>query len=181
MVDERIKRAADADRQERAMEQRQAIGGDRDIPLDDDDEIRFQMYRDTFSRVALPNLPEMDGFHVCWLTTTNNRDSVASRMAIGYELLTEALCPGFGHLRAKDGEMAGCISVNEMVAARIPLRLYERFMMESHHNAPLEEETKLEDQIRQLQHNASAQKGRIVPEQDSLHIRQMARRPSFTS
>jgi len=181
-MDERLKGAKDAqDRQDRNLERRQAIGGDRDQPLDADDELRMQMFRDTLFRTSLPNLPPIPGYHVCWLTTTNSRDNLAQRRAIGYEPITEEDVPGFQHLRAKDGEMAGYISVNEMVAFKIREELYQRFMMAVHHDAPLEEEQKLEDSLEELQHRASAQKGRIVAESGSLQIRQLARRPSFST
>jgi len=44
----------------------------------------------------------------------------------------------------KTGEYAGCIGINEMVAVKLPLELYERYMYEAHHRQPLEEEEKLE-------------------------------------
>jgi len=181
-MDDRLKGAKnEQDRADRALERRAAIGGDRDQPLDADDELRMQMFRDTFSKPALPALPPIPGYHVCWLTTTNVRDSVAQRQAIGYVPVTEEDVPGFGHLRNKDGEMAGFISVNEMVAFKIREELYRRFMMAVHHDAPLSEEEKLENALEQLQANAQAQKARIVAEEGSARIRQFARPPTFIS
>ena len=43
----------------------------------------------------------------------------------------------------KTGEYAGCIAVNEMIAAKLPESLYQRYMKEAHHDAPLREEDKL--------------------------------------
>ena len=179
MSDERMKNEKRLpERQDRSLEGFEARGGDRDQPSDDD--VRVQMFRDTLARTSLPMLPPIPGYHVCWLTTSNPRDNIAQRTAIGYEPITEADMPNMKHLRVKDGEMAGYISINEMVAFKIRVELYQRYMMINHHDAPLEEEEKLESQIEQLQAMAAQVKGRIVAaDGGSTQIRQMARRPSF--
>jgi len=180
MVDERIKSARDnLDRADRAAEAREARGGERG--LEPGDEIRMQMFRDTLFRTSLPNLPPIPGYHVCWLTTTNPRDNLAQRRQVGYEPVTPEDIPGFEHIRSKDGEMAGFISVNEMVAFKIPERLYQAYMMAVHHDSPLEEEQKLQDTMDQLQAGAAYHKGKIVVEQGSAQIRQYARPPNFNA
>ena len=48
---------------------------------------RVEAFRDRWQNSALPDLPEgaIPGFHLCWLSTTNNYDSIDKRMALGYE------------------------------------------------------------------------------------------------
>jgi len=104
------------------------------------DSERVDMLRRTFFQSALPDLPKLDGWHTCWLTTQNPRDPIHGRMRLGYELIMAHEIPGFEHLGIKDGPFKGAISVNEMVAAKLPIHLYEAFMREVHFDAPLREE-----------------------------------------
>lgn len=110
---------------------------------------RFQMFRDSIVQSVLPDIPSMPGYHVCWLTTANPRDTIANRIRWGYELVTQDMVPGFQGAGPKSGEYPGVISVNEMVAGRIPLRLYNRYMTEMHHTLPLSEEEKIRARIDQ--------------------------------
>lgn len=82
----------------------------------------------------------MKGFHVCWLTTTNPKDSIQARQRLGYQLIKSGELPGFDYANVKTGEYAGCIGINEMLASKIPLELYESYMTISHYEQPLEEE-----------------------------------------
>lgn len=104
---------------------------------------RIAAFRQAIFTSALPPIPAMEGYHICWLTTTNPRDSIANRLRLGYELLTTEMVPGFEHSTLKDGPFAGCIGVEEMVAARLPMNLYLAYMHEAHHAAPLAEEERL--------------------------------------
>lgn len=107
------------------------------------DEERLDEFRQTMFQSALPDLPPIEGYHVCWLTTENPRDPIHSRIRLGYEPIKESDIPGWNHSSMRTGEWAGCIGVNEMIAFKLPLRLYEAFMKEAHHTQPLEEEGKL--------------------------------------
>ena len=79
--------------------------------------------------------------HRVWLTTTNTRDPIAARLRMGYRLLRfEDLGPGWEQQKATSGEYAGCIVINEMIAAELPERLYQMYMQELHHNMPREAE-----------------------------------------
>ena len=79
MSDERLKKSAES-RTSRAMKDR-AVTENRQIS---DDE-RVEMFRQQFFNSALPDLPPVPGFHLCWLTTTNPRDSIPMRLRLGYE------------------------------------------------------------------------------------------------
>lgn len=127
--------------------------------VSDDD--RLTAYRNAMHQSALPQLPEIDGYHVCWLTTTNPRDPIHGRLRLGYELLKpEEL--GHAHFETlKTGEWAGCIGVNEMIAAKLPLHLYQGFMAESHHHAPAREETKLRETAEAIRRQAESKGSRV--------------------
>lgn len=150
MSDERLKKSAES-RTNRAMKDR-AVTENRQIS---DDE-RVEMFRQQFFNSALPDLPPIPGYHTCWLTTTNPRDSIPMRMRLGYEAVKPEDIPGWEHVAVKTGEWAGFVGVNEMLAFKLPLSLYEKYMTEAHHNAPLREEEKLTDTAEFLQQQARA-------------------------
>lgn len=119
------------------------------------DDERLDEFRQTMFQSALPDLPEIPGYHVCWLTTENPRDPIHGRIRLGYEPIREKDIPGWTHASLKTGEWAGCIGVNEMVAFKLPLRLYEAYMKEAHHTQPLYEEEKLSEATRVAEQEAS--------------------------
>lgn len=150
MTDERLKKSAD-NRTSRAAEDR-AVTQDRALT---DDE-RVEMFRQQMFQSALPDLPKISGYHCCWLTTTNPRDSIQMRLRLGYEPLKPEDIPGWDYITVKTGEWAGFIGVNEMLAFKLPLSLYEKYMKEAHHDAPLREEEKLTDTAEFMQQQARA-------------------------
>lgn len=126
---------------------------------------RLELFRESLVQSVLPDLPKVPGYHVCWLTTTNPRDSIQWRVRIGYELMRVEQCPGWDGVTLNTGDYAGVIGVNEMVAARIPLSLYNRYMREVHHSLPMQEEEKLRAQTQSLKEAAEA-RGSYVQEGD---------------
>ncbi len=120
------------------------------------DEERLDEFRKSFFQSVLPDLPTIQGYHVCWLTTTNPRDSIASRVRLGYEPIKAEDVPGWEHATLKGGEWTGCIGVNEMIAFKLPMSLYEAYMYEAHHAQPLSEEEKLTSVIDVIRQEAAA-------------------------
>jgi hypothetical protein len=137
-TDERLKKELGVGRQLREMEDRQ-VTENREVTDDD----RLEMFRAQLFNDALPDLPDMPGYHMCWLTTTNPRDPIHRRIQLGYEPIKATDVPGMEFASVKTGEWAGLIGVNEMIAFKLPETLYQRFMQEAHHDAPLREENKL--------------------------------------
>lgn len=137
-TDDRLKKELDVGRQDRAMMDRKVVES-RTVTEDD----RLEMFRAQLFNDALPDLPEIPGYHVCWLTTTNPRDPIHRRIQLGYEPIKAAEVPGMEFASIKTGEWQGLIGVNEMIAFKLPESLYQRFMQEAHHDAPLREENKL--------------------------------------
>ena len=157
MTDERLKKSAGDNRNNRAMEDRSVVEN-RDLS---DDE-RVEMFRHSFFQSALPDLPKLPGWHMCWLTTTNPRDSIQGRTRLGYEPVKPEDVPGWEYATVKTGDYAGMIGVNEMLAFKLPIKLYELYMKEAHHDAPLREEEKLTETADFLQQRAQGEKSSIL-------------------
>lgn len=138
--DERLGNEAGKDKRDRSVEDR-AVTQSRTLTEKD----RLAAFRQSLFQAALPNLPEIPGWHVCWLSTTNRNDPIHRRVQLGYEPITVKDVPGynFGELSVKTGEWQGCIGVNEMVAFKLPQELYLAYMKEVHHDQPLSEDEKL--------------------------------------
>ena len=83
------------------------------------------------------------------------------RMRLGYEPVKPEDIPGWEYATLKTGDWAGFIGVNEMLAFKLPISLYEKYMLEAHHNAPLREEEKLTDTAEFLEQQARASKSSI--------------------
>ncbi len=157
MTDKRVgksarrKKTPSKARKSRAADDRQDAATYRTLT----DEERLDEFRKSFFQSVLPDLPTIPGWHVCWLTTTNPRDSIAARSRLGYEPVKAEDIPGWEHATLKGGEWAGCIGVNEMIAFKLPMRLYEAYMYEAFHAQPLSEEEKLTSVIDVIREEAA--------------------------
>lgn len=104
-TDNRIRKDLSVARGSRAAEDRR-LSEDRTLT----DDARFEMFRRELYNDALPNLPEIPGYHCCWLSTNyQGGDTIHKRMRLGYELIRSDELPGFDHISLKTGEYAGCI------------------------------------------------------------------------
>jgi hypothetical protein len=172
--DERLKKTVDTGRRSRAMDDRRVT---ESRELSDDD--RVQMFRDSFFQSALPDLPEIPGYHVCWLTTTNPRDPIQGRFRLGYEPVKPEEVPGWEYASIKTGEYAGLIGVNEMIAAKLPERLYFRLMKEAHHDAPLREEERITTEMDTMSERARGSKTRMIEDEGMSSLREAPPVPIF--
>ena len=123
--------------------------------ISDDDKARrerLDAFRDKWANSALPDLPEgiIPGFHLCWLSTTNNYDSIDKRMALGYEPVKAGeLGKGFEALgKMSSGKFEGCVSCNEMVLFKLPEEIYQEVMRMMHLEDPLEHQRNITSQVR---------------------------------
>ena len=110
---------------------------------------RLKMFRDEWTQSALPSVPDMPGWHVCWLSTTNSYDSIDKRIRLGYVPVKADELPEMRNNRVKAGEHEGYISCNEMLLYKIEMNLYQEVMAHFHHDAPLEEANKIRLQAEQ--------------------------------
>ena len=120
---------------------------------------RIEAFRDKWQNNALPDLPAgiIPGFHLCWLSTTNNYDSIDKRMALGYEpVKASELGKGFEALgKMSSGKFEGCVSCNEMVLFKLPEEIFQEVMRMMHLEDPLEHQRNITSQVR-----SSAQEGK---------------------
>jgi hypothetical protein len=112
---------------------------------------RRKMWSDEWTQSALPKVPEIPGWHLCWLSTTNGYDSIDKRMRLGYVPVRADELPGFDNYRVKAGEDVGFIACNEMRLYKLPMDVYQEVMTQMHHDAPNEESDKVQVQVQQLQ------------------------------
>ena len=149
--DSRLNRDEEGEiREDRAMDDRE-ITHNRTLT----DSERLDEFRQRSFQSALPDIPSIPGYHVCWLTTENPRDSITGRMRLGYEPIKATDIPGWELASLKTGDWAGCIGINEMIAFKLPLHLYEAYMKENHYTQPNWEEEKLIQATRTAEEAAS--------------------------
>ncbi len=171
MSDERLKKVLGEGRESRAMQDRVVVE-DRETS----DDARLEMFRQQFFQAALPDLPKIPGYHTCWLTTTNPRDSIQMRIRLGYEPIRPEDVPGWEYATLKTGEYVGFIGVNEMLAFKLPMSLYRKYMQEAHHDAPAREESRLTETAEFLREQARAA-GSSLSEGDGMEaMRETAKR-----
>jgi hypothetical protein len=137
--DAKLSQRSDSETRDSRESMDRAITENRELT----DDVRLDEFRQAFFQSALPDLPEIPGYHVCWLTTQNPRDSIIGRMRLGYEPIRAEEIPGWSSYSMKTGELEGAIAVNEMVAFKLPNHLYQMYMAEAHHHQPNSEEQKL--------------------------------------
>jgi hypothetical protein len=154
--DVRISKATVNTRKSKAAQNR-AVTEDREQT----DAAKLELFRASFAQAALPDIPPIPGFHVVWLASNNPRDSLAMRHRMGYTPVVSEDVKGFEFVADKGGALDGLIRVNEMVAYKLPLSLYNLYMRENHHNRPAQEQTKLTDTVTSLKQKAQQDSGDI--------------------
>lgn len=112
-------------------------------------EERKTLLRKEWDADLLPTVKDPTGkWHYCWLSTTNATDPIYRRLKIGYELVRFEEMSQLGiQNQITSGEFAGCVSINEMILARIHHELYEELMLINHHERPMSEEELLKANV----------------------------------
>jgi hypothetical protein len=150
-MDSRLKKNLSAG----GRENRASLDKVREAPEDQfvSSDERRKMWKDEWTQSALPQVPELKGWHLCWLSTTNSYDSIDKRIRLGYVPVKAEELPHFENYRVKAGEHVGYVACNEMLLYKIPMDLYQDVMAHFHHEQPLEEAEK-------IRRNAEQQVGR---------------------
>lgn len=176
--EDRVRRTGGEDRKDRAMEDR-AVSENRVLS----DEERIEMFRMQHFQHVLPDLPKIPGYHTCWLSTTNQADTIMHRMRLGYEPIQRSDVPGWNYdaMSLKTGEYAGLIGINEMVAFKLSDKLYQAYMREAHHDAPNRQSEKLVNDVETIQAQAKANKTFLeqFDGQDAIKDELRAPKPMF--
>jgi hypothetical protein len=106
----------------------------------------------------LPTPPEIPGYHLCWLTTTNQSDPLEHRFRLGYELVKPSELPGFALPTQQSGEATSDrIAINEMVLAKIEQKQWLAYMKHLHHDLPIEQANNLKNSV-QIQEDGRGRK-----------------------
>jgi hypothetical protein len=149
-------------------------------PADDD---RYAAFLGQIESKVLPDLPNMPGYHVCWASTTSKHDTIPKRIQMGYEFVKPEMLQGWGEenlgLYLKSETYQDVISLNEMIAMRIPERLFQRFMRHLHHTLPISEEEKIKASNAQLAAEAEERGGRLMESSGMTELVQRAPEPRF--
>ena len=157
MANTRIKRDVDERLADRVQETKERIASED--PANQSKRERAEAFRDKWQNSALPDLPAgiIPGFHLCWLSTTNNYDSIDKRVALGYEpVKASELGKGFEGLgKMSSGKFVGCVSCNEMVLFKLPEEIYQEVMRMMHLEDPLDHQRNITASVR-----STAQEGK---------------------
>ena len=149
MANTRIKRDLDDRLEARVAEVKERASANSDDVMRRE---RIDAFRDKWQNSALPDLPKdaIPGFHLCWLSTTNQYDSIDKRLALGYEPVKAAeLGKGFESLgKMSSGKFEGCVSCNEMVLFKLPEEVYQEVMRMLHLEDPLEHQRNITASVR---------------------------------
>ena len=178
-MDSRLKKSLSAGGREQSRVSRDPV---REAPEETfvSSEERRKMWKDEWTQSALPNAPDLPGWHVCWLSTTNSYDSIDKRIRLGYVPVKAEDVKGFENYRVKAGEHTGYIACNEMLLFKIPMDMYQEIMAHFHHDAPLEEANKIKMQAEQAVGRDS--RGRALGQVEGEGIEQLDKplpAPSF--
>jgi hypothetical protein len=148
-MDERLKKNLSAG----GRESRGSLDSVREAPEDQSalSDERRKMWKDEWTQSALPSVPELKGWHLIWLSTTNSYDSIDKRIRLGYTPVKTDEIPGFENYKVKSGEYVGYIQCNEMLLFKIPMDMYQELMTHFHHDLPQEDAEKVRVQVEQLQ------------------------------
>lgn len=158
MSDDRTKKSKDDQRRSRAAE-----SNDREDSglAKSEEQLRTEL-RNEFVHEALPTPPEIAGYHLCWLSTTNSYDPIHKRMRLGYTPVRPDEILGFNHFKQKSAEYGDIVQCNEMLLFKIPMEQYQRIMTVFHHDAPRDEEVRIKDGVNRLVEQARDSEGKSL-------------------
>ena len=120
-MDNRLKKNTNSGRENRGA----IVDKTRAAPEDSfvSSEERRRMFRSEWMQEALPTPPEIPGFHLCWLSSTNQYDPIHKRLRMGYTPVKAEELPGFENYHVKAGELEGHVACNEMILYKM-LKIY---------------------------------------------------------
>ena len=121
-----------------------------------------QMWSDEWTQTALPKVPDIPGWHLCWLSTTNSYDTIDKRIRLGYVPVLADELPGYDNYRVKAGEHVGHISCNEMLLIKIPMDLYQKVMTHFHYQKPMEATQAIMERMEELQQGVDSSGHRLL-------------------
>jgi hypothetical protein len=141
---------------------------------------RRRMLRQEWVSEVLPTPPEIPGFHLCWLSTTNSTDPIHKRLQVGYQPVKITEVPGLEQYKIDGGQFDGCVQCNEMLLFKLPSEVYQDIMMIYHNDMPLEQEQAIRERVMGTQEVDSNGRPLGVVEGDFHRLGQsQSRNPTF--
>jgi hypothetical protein len=135
-------------RRDEVLEREDPKGREGLIAVTDED--RDAILRDEAMNNSLPNLPTIPGWHTVWLSTTNQYTPIQWYQRLGYVPVSHEDVPGMDGIKVHSGEMSGFVSINEMVAYKIPDDAYQQIMRVHHHERPNSEAERMQASFRAI-------------------------------
>lgn len=118
-----------------------------------------QIIESEFDQSALPTAPLLPGWHIVWLTTQSQYDSIQKRERLGYRPVLREEMPHFDPANGQRlGNLENFITCNEMVLYKIEEARYQAIMRHFHHKKPMQEEASIADSIKANQRQDSSGK-----------------------
>jgi hypothetical protein len=145
-MDSRIKRSAGETRQNRTEQDANRAAPEENFPVAQE----RRRARNEFQQTVLPNIPDIPGYHLCWLATNSQYDPIHRRFSLGYAPVRADEMPGYDIYKVKEGDQSGHIMCNEMLLCKMPMDVYQEIMLEHHHYQPMDEAEKIKVQQEQL-------------------------------
>ena len=107
-------------------------------------------FRSEQSGNILPKPPEIPGYHTCWIPEKSNNahDNVSTRERLGYSVVKHDELPGFCDTSNRSGQFEGCVSHEELILMKIPMRFYQLLMTDAHYTQPYEQEASIREKIK---------------------------------
>lgn len=142
---------------------------------------RRRLLRQEYVQEILPSLPDLPGFHLCWVSTTSSVDTIHQRQKVGYLPVRISELKGFDQFKIDGGQYDGCVACNEMLLMKLPMQVYQDLMAIYHHDMPLEQEQAIRDRVNGEQYHDSADKALVTVEGEfnQLGRPKTARTPTF--
>jgi hypothetical protein len=145
-MDSRIKRSAGDTRKNRTEMDESRAAPEENFPMTRE----RRRARNEFQQTVLPSIPDIPGYHLCWLATNSQYDPIHRRFTLGYTPVRADEMPGYDMYRVKEGDQSGHIMCNEMLLCKMPMDVYQDIMLEHHHYQPMDEAEKIKVQQEQL-------------------------------
>ena len=173
-TDERLKKKADESRANRSVDDRK-FTQNRELT----DSGRVMSKRDEFKTNILPNPPEIPGYRLIWLSTNHAADTIQERMRKGYSPVKAEDIPGYEGWCLKSGEWAGFVGVREMLLFKIPLEQWAEDMQYLHHDAPMEEESGIKQEIMSLKNELEDGRSTVSISKGMQNLAAPVKRPNW--
>ena len=140
-----------------------------DVEVSDNELLR--RFRAAMLNSVLPDAPEIPGYKLCWVPEHSNNqfDTVDFRKGLGYELVKASEVPKFRSPSNRSGQYEGCVSHQELILMKLPLRLWTMYMKDNHHTSPNEQERAIKQKISQMTDNEGKNIVRDMPEMSGIN------------